>query len=550
MVSLKEVGGPREFRLRGKVTLIGRDPHCDIVVAARETSGRHAMLLNAEGEWYVEDLDSANGTRVNGRSARVRIRLRHGDRLEIPGLTAEFRDESAVLSPLPVTAPAPPPGPLPPGHRHDAGSAILRSLDARSEVRIDVAPEAKLRAFVEISRNLAATLELRELLPRILDSLFAIFPQADDGVVLLRDGDATGPLIPRAVRHREGFNGTAPPVSRTVLDYVMNAGQAVLSVDVAGDDRFGASESLAGLRLRSVMCAPMLGQNGSGLGAVMIDTRDPRRPFRQEDLDLLAGATVLAARAVELAALHEELRDLEAASQIQKSFLPTERPPMPRVRFFDHYASARHVGGDYYDYIPLSGGRLAVAVGDVAGKGVSAALLMARLSATTRFCLASEPTAGAAVRRLNGLLARTPVGDRFVTFVVAVIDPSAGTVTVVNAGHPPPILRRRGSASAPGPVGAEAASIPLGCLDLPYEEAVVPLEPGDAWTLYTDGITETRNPAGDLYGMERLASAAKSAPADVESFGEALLADVRRFAAGRPAGDDLTMVCFGVDPSE
>src|SRR5205085_9414207 len=108
--------------------------------------------------------------------------------------------------------------------------------------------------------------------------------------------------------------------------------------------------------------------------------------------------------------------------QIQKSFLPATRPRLPQLRFFDYYSSARHIGGDYYDYIPLPGDRLAVALGDVSGKGVPAALLMARLSAAARFSLAAEPDARAAMRRLNSVLTQKGSEDRFVTFVAAILD--------------------------------------------------------------------------------------------------------------------------------
>jgi serine phosphatase RsbU (regulator of sigma subunit) len=288
----------------------------------------------------------------------------------------------------------------------------------------------------------------------------------------------------------------------------------------------------------------MLSQAGASLGAIQLDTQDKRNQFRQEDLDVLVSASLQAARAVELARLHQEQRDLEAATQIQKSFLPGERPQIEGLQFFDYYSSARQVGGDYYDYIPLPGNRLAVALGDVSGKGVSAALLMARLSAGVRFYLATEPTVAAAVRQLNGLLTRAGSADRFVTFVVAVLDLNTFALTLVNAGHMPP-LRRRGQPAVVDDVGDEIVGIPLGVFDRPYEEQVVPLEPGDTLLLYTDGVTEARNPQDQLYGADRLREVVRSAPEGVEALGTTLLADVRRFAADRPQSDDLTIVCFG-----
>ena len=124
--------------------------------------------------------------------------------------------------------------------------------------------------------------------------------------------------------------------------------------------------------------------------------------------------------------------------------MPRERPSIAGLHFFDHYSPAQQIGGDYYDYIPLPGNRLAVAVGDVAGKGVAAALLMAQLSAFTRFCFAGEPDVKKALSGLNAVLSRTASSDRFVTFVAAVIDLSTFSTTLVNAGHPPLLCRRGG----------------------------------------------------------------------------------------------------------
>src|SRR5262249_61943730 len=112
-----------------------------------------------------------------------------------------------------------------------------------------------------------------------------------------------------------------------------------------------------------------------------LDTQSRRVPFTQDDPDVLVVAGTQAARALELAKLHQERRDLEAATQIQKSFLPAERPNVPGLHFYDYYQSAQQIGGDYFDYVKLPGNRLAVAIGDVAGEGGPPGLAVARPSA-------------------------------------------------------------------------------------------------------------------------------------------------------------------------
>ncbi len=522
MSVLRELAGGREHPLRGKVTLIGRDPACDVVVRTDQTSFRHAIIVQSGGSHSVEDLESVNGVYVNGQRIRGRTPLRPGDRVEIPGFAASLQ----------TAAPTPP---------LQEGVTTV----AMGGGRLEVKPEVKLRAVLEISRYLGTALDLKDVLPKILECLFAVFPQADRGFILLQDPN-TGQFAPKAVRKRREPDADTPAVSRNILNQVTSTGRAVLSADAGADARFDPNQSIRRLHIKSIMCAPMLSSSGAVLGVIQLDTEDVRTPFREEDLEVLASATTQAAHAVELARLHQERRDLEAATQIQKSFLPAVRPRVPQLRFFDYYSSARQIGGDYYDYIPLPGDRLAVALGDVSGKGVAAALWMARLSAAARFSLASEADAPTALRRLNVALTQTGADDRFVTFAAAILDLATYGVTLVNAGHMPPLRRRPGR---PGveEVGDPIVGLPLGVMDKPYEQTSFGLEPGDVLLFYTDGVTEARNPNNDQYGLERLSKVVAGSPKDVEALGAAVLADVRRFAAGRPQNDDLTIVCVGRD---
>jgi serine phosphatase RsbU (regulator of sigma subunit) len=525
MAVLREVNHLKDYPLHRKVTLIGRDPACDVVVATEQTSWRHALLVQCGGAYFLEDLESVNGSYVNGQRVNQRALLHPGDRIDISGLSVEFDPDVAAGPPEPPT--------------RSASTVLDSSGAARAEPR----PEAKLRAVLEISRRLSTALDFKEVLPSILESLFTVFPQADRAFLLLRDPDS-GQMVPRAARRRDGRASDALAVSRGIIEQVQATGRPVLSDDAGRDARFDPEQSIRRFQIRSVLCAPLMGRAGDVLGVVQLDAQDVRRPFRQEDAEVLETAAAQAARAVELARLYQERRDLEAATQIQTSFLPTERPRVPGVEFFDYYSPARDVGGDYFDYVPLPGGRWAVALGDVSGKGVPAALLMARLSAAARFTLAGEADLPAAVRKLNQALMGTGRDDRFITFVAAVLEADGAGAALVNAGHLPPLLRRAGGAAVEE-VWAEAVGLPLAVMDRPYEQTAVQLAPGDCLVLFTDGVTEARNPANELYGPERLQAAVRRAPEGAEAVGQAVLADVRRFAAGRPQHDDLTVVCVG-----
>ena len=208
--------------------------------------------------------------------------------------------------------------------------------------------------------------------------------------------------------------------------------EAILSADAATDSRFEMGESIVDFQIRSMMCAPLIGSDGNVLGVIQIDTLDPRRRFSRDDLDVLASVACQAAFAVENAQLHEIALHEEAHApgagpgpRGAAGIAPGRPPQLDGYEFFDFYEPAQHLGGDYFDYVPLPGGPLAVALADVSGKGISAALLMARLSAEARYCLASLSDPAAAIERLNAVFCESRWEDRFVTMVLAVLDPRA-----------------------------------------------------------------------------------------------------------------------------
>jgi serine phosphatase RsbU (regulator of sigma subunit)/pSer/pThr/pTyr-binding forkhead associated (FHA) protein len=550
---LRDTNGNREIPLQEKITLLGRDPTCDVVINTERTSWRHVMLLHGPQGYSVEDLDSVNGTYVNGRRILQRTLLRSRDHIEIPGLHVLFLEETTGphgTVPHHTHKPShstPPMQFTPPVYSDeevgddDALSSILTSLEVGGVGRLEVRPEAKLHAILEISQALSNTLNLTESLPRVLDRLFSIFPHADRCFILLQD-PATGQLVCRASRTRPPSPSEEIALSRGILDHVLQTGRAVLSADAGHDERFNPFQSIQRYRIGAILCVPLLGQGGERLGVIQVDTRDKGHPFTEEDLEVLITASAQMARALELASWHREQIDLEAATRIQKSFLPTTRPTIEGLAFYDYYSPARLIGGDYYDYIPLPGKRLAITLGDVSGKGIAAALLMARLSATVRFSFALEASPALAIAQVNRSMMQADA-EHFVTFVAAFLDPETYALTLVNAGHPP-FLRRRGVTDLVTELGNTEVGLPLGLFDRPYEETHLTLEPGDSLVLYTDGITEARNPSGDFYGVERLRQLVHNAPETAQGLGEAILEDVRRFAAGRPQSDDITLVCI------
>jgi serine phosphatase RsbU (regulator of sigma subunit) len=541
--------------LEGAAVILGRHPACDIVLESASVSRQHARILNVDGQFFVEDLHSRNGTFLNDIPVTQRQMLKENDELGICDLSFAFHQERPEKDELPTIRLEDPEKALmvdddeSPSDR----SSLLSKMNLPSGSagwRLEVNSEAKLKALVEIGRHLGQALGLAEVLPKLLDSLFAIFIQADRGFIVLKD-PKTGRLVPKAVKHRRREDAQTVRISRTIVHNVMESKEALLSADAASDQRFDMSESIVDYHIRSMMCAPLVNQNGESMGVIQLDTLDPRNRFRKDDLDVLVSVAVQAAFTVENAQLHEAAmqdqalrRELAMAHEVQRGFLPLAAPRIPEYDFFEFYESANQLGGDYYDYIDLPHGRLAIVVADVSGKGISASLLMAKLSAEARYCLASEPTPAQAVARLNRALCLDVWDDRFVTMVLAILEPARHEVTILNAGHLPPLLRRESGVVEA--LGEAETGLPLGVdRDVEYAPLVISLMPGESLVLYTDGITEAMNVRDDLYGRQRLLTLLSSDVKHIQLLGRSILDDVKRFVGARPQSDDMCLTCFG-----
>ncbi len=433
------------------------------------------------------------------------------------------------------------------------GSTIMSKLDVRSSINgpmLAASSEAKLSALLEITRSLTNTLSLDTVLPEVLDSLFRIFVQADRGFVGMLDDK--GVLVPRWTKLRREDSDDTIRVSRTIAKQVMDTKEAILSADAASDARFEMSQSIADFRIRSMMCAPLVDNENNAFGVLQIDTLDQRQRFREDDLELLVSTAAQASFAINNAQLHEDLlkqksveRDLELAREVQQGFLPQEAPDLPDYTFYSYYRAANHIGGDYYDYVPLPNGNLAVIVADVVGHGVAAAMLMAKLSAESRYCLASEAEPAVAVTKLNHRLCQINL-NRFVTFILVIINPETHEATIVNAGHMAPMFRRvDGSVDEPGQA---ESGIPLGIVDgFEYKQSSITLAPTESLTLYTDGLDEAANPAGEQYSIERMRERVKGADGTPEGTGEALITDIRAHITGVLQDDDMCLVVLRRD---
>jgi serine phosphatase RsbU (regulator of sigma subunit) len=552
LILIKSPGGGADslkaYPLDGDAFVIGRDnDQCQIVIPNSAVSRRHARITRTQGQYYVEDLGSRNHTYLNQRQVAGRTPLKTEDRIKICDFLFRFHDERAA---------AREPGP-------DAGAdegitTIQHTTNAGKDAAqqlLEVQPSERLRALLDISTTLSNTLELEPLLPQITNTLFGVFRQADRCFVIMLDD--SGRMVPKAVKTRRP-TGEDPQFSRTIVRKCLEEVRSYLSEDASSDANLAPAQSIAEFRIRSVMCVPLVTSDGQKLGAVQLDTQDVGKKFKEDDLKLLTIVANLATVAIEKAHAHAALvdrerdrREIEVARRVQVGFLPRSFPELPGYEFFAFYSPAMSVGGDYYDFIALPQGRVAVVLGDVAGKGVAAALLMAKLSAEVRFSMLTEPDPARAVSLLNDQLIRGGIGDRFVTLAALVIDPAANRATVVNAGHINPLRVRGGGDDLAELIGNAESGPPLGVVPgLEYGSKVCPVELGDTLMVFTDGVTDAESPDGLRFLHAGIRAALRTeAAVGVDSrpsrVGDRVIRAVQRHADGRAQIDDIALVCFG-----
>lgn len=559
----------KNIPLDADLMVIGRDENgCQIVIPHHAVSRKHAQIVKSGGQYYIEDLKSRNKTYVNSKEIATtpgRQPLKSDDRIKICDFLFRFHDERVVK-----------PAPIPAHFRKErqdeeedeSGMTTIEAAQGSGTAKqfLEVAPSDRLRALLDISTSLSRTLELDPLLDQIAKTLFGVFKQADRCFVILLD--ESGKLVPKVqVGRRPGLEDTR--FSRTIVKKAIDSKNSFLSEDASGDPNLGPAASIAEFKIRSVMCVPLLNSEGKPIGAIQLDSQDRTKKFLLDDLNLLTIVANLAAVSIANARLHEtvltrekEAKEIELARKVQLGFLPQTLPDVPSYEFYSHYSPALTVGGDYYDFVSLPGGRVAIVLGDVAGKGVPAALLVAKLSSEMRFCLLTVPKLADAVCLLNEQMLSGGLGDRFVTLAVLVLDPAKHEVTMVNAGHMSPKWFRAATGELVDAISLDDSGLPIGTLPgYPYEQVSMKLDTGDSLTLFTDGVTDAMNPASELFGEDAVAR--NLAPDDpmlaadaqrAKRVGERLVASVRTHANGRAQNDDIAVVAFsrlepGVGPA-
>jgi sigma-B regulation protein RsbU (phosphoserine phosphatase) len=552
LVTVSGTTSGTEFPL-GDICLLGRSRTCHIYVGEPTASRQHARITRENGAFIIEDLGSGNGTQVNHAPIKRQV-LQNGDEIGIcdalfrfENRQERFADSHNLVTVIDAT--------------HGGAARILNTIDAVRHTLVPrqaTAPSPseldgvyrKLETIYAVAAAISSTVDLDVLLGEIMDHLFRVFGHADRGAIMLLEEDAGQQLVPRIVRSRPGQVGGQFLISRTIVNEVLKNRRAVLSSDVAGDGR--VNPLITNISSHSMMAAPLLCRDEL-LGILHMTSADIWHPFSHADLDLLTGIANQCGIAIGNARMHQQLlrqqrlaQDLRFAEQVQRSFLPQHLPAIPGYSFASHYDPAFEVGGDFFDVIDVGDGCLGLLIGDVSGKGVSAALRMARMSSELRFSAMAEREPQAVLTRANRTLLQTSQDDVFVTALYARLDPGARRLTISNAGHLPPMLRHTCEGDVVRLEGA--TGLALGVLpEAVFEQEEHALLPGDVLVLYTDGIIEAEGLQQEQYGYDRLERVLARGPSDSEALLKRVLTDVHAHVGEAPQYDDLTVMTMGVE---
>lgn len=521
---------------------IGRQAGNELTLRDSRVSRQQAQITDVNGTMVLEDMGSSHGTFVNGEKI-VRHELKVSDQIDF-GVPDSYHviyvGEGATIEELVERIEAPAPAQSGPRELHHLG------------------------VLLDVARTLSSGVSLEDILTTVVDAAIAV-TRTERGVLLLTN---PGGKLETAVA-RNAQRGTLRPeevqISQGVLKRVSSSRRELIVGDTVADAaatagrRMNPGESIARLDLHTVVAIPIdkmavieavdatvAARQSELLGILYLDSRAPSSTFSALDRDVVRTLAHEAATLIENARLFAAARvkarldhEIEIASKIQQGLLPKALPNLPHVAMTGSTLACYSVGGDCFDVIELEGGRHGFFVGDISGKGISAALLATLLQGIF-FTTASMDLALTGIfSRVNRYLCDRSGGDRYATVFYGVLD-KTGTFEYVNAGHVPPLIRRGSGAID----RLDLASFPVGMFpEAEYESASVKLEKDDFLVIYTDGVSEAANLQAEMFEEERLRHLLENFKGQtVEELDETIREGVKAFTEGAPQSDDVTIL--------
>jgi sigma-B regulation protein RsbU (phosphoserine phosphatase) len=512
------------FSLADGEHTVGRSSENAVHLPVTMVSKKHAALRVQGKQLWVRDLGSTNGTEVNGQPL---------DKEEVEVLPGRMVSFAGALMRRADSGP-------------DAGASHLTMLTMTGQAQATLSYNSA-QGFSDsgggrILRLISGLFELmamgkgRDEVEQAACKFVAEHIQADRVVLIGEKPGADTPLDIRARWTRGKDNPDAPlNLSSSIIRQVTQARESVLVSNPDENAQFARQQSIVALNLRSAMAAPLF-DNERVRGILYVDTSQGGVRYEQADLEVLT-ATANAV-AVKLRNIHLE-SELSTAGEIQRLMMPAQ----PRVEGYDIAARcvpARGVGGDFYDFITTPEGNFVLAVADVSGKGLPAALLMANVHATVRAQTAAGGSVKKRIDRANKLVHDTTSVESFVTLFYAELDAGRHELAYCNAGHEHPFLFRADG----GVERLHTAGIPMGVApNFEYKDGVTTLNPGDVLVVFSDGVTDSTNNALDCFGTERLERVVREhLSRGADAVAQAVIDAVEVHSQGDLQFDDLTML--------
>ena len=524
-------------------TTIGRSARSDVCIPDAFASRLHAEVRKEGESFWLHDLGSANGTRLNGIPVVAAVPLFPGGEVQIGETKIIFEGDSQAPKSISSTLISEGTNLLDPSktisltaRRNPTTEMLDDSMSSRSGL---------LGLISKVGVALLSSSGLDDTLNQVASLVFDAVP-AERVVIMLRDENADEMEIKVARVRGSSETINEVRISRAIMTEVIENGKAVLTSDAQQDPRF-ASQTLVLQGIRSVLAVPLSVDERHVFGIIYADSPTHQVSFSSEHLDVLTTLASVASIRVENASLLDERierermeRELELATEIQQRFQPSGPPMIDGYEFQGISFSCYEIGGDYYDFIQRHDGTMLVALGDVSGKGTAAALLMSSLHAAIHGQVAAKTPLDQTVISVNEYLAENTPANRFVTLFVAELDPGSGSLRFINAGHNPPLVGR-----ADGTVDQLASGgLPLGIMPFSeYEVGQAQLRSGDVLVIYSDGVTEANNLNEDEFGIDRLTEVLK-ANIDRTASGirDKVESALSSFTGLAPANDDITLV--------
>lgn len=533
--------------------LLGRGPDNHLILRDSRVSRNHARIVHHEGACVLEDLESRHGVWVNGTRVERRTVLHGGEKIEFgvaDGYQVHFVRTAMDLRKL-LDVP-------------EVGSALRGDAAAGGdETAQGTANLEKLRAVLEVARSLQNSFSVDDVLHTVVDAALAV-TGAERGFLLLFGAEADGEqeLQVRSARARGGvfLTGADLRVPRQLIQRALESRRDLFTMqfDPSALDERSPGNTIALLELRSVCCVPllrinigkgeqtqMLGAGRSNAGVLYMDSRLTKVDLAGGNRELLQTLAIEVSTVLENARLLEEQRlkqkieeELELARGIQQSLLPRSLPEEGWFRACGSSQASHEVGGDYYDVMAPSSDFRTIVVADVSGKGVSSALLASFLQGVF-LGAAGGLDIPEVLGRINTFMTERGEHGKYATLFYADIRES-GEMTWSNAGHCAPLLVRAEGSVEP----LRATSMPVGLVPgAEFAVETLRMQVGDRLILYSDGVTEAQNAAGDFFGKTRLREVVQAAQAlDCARMHDAVQDAIATFTGGEEQADDITLV--------